>query len=66
MKVADLTVEELQTLIKKVVHEELRDLMTDPDKGLELTEEVQARLQASLASSDRIAFEEARKRLNLA
>ena len=65
MNVADLTVEELQTLIKKVVHEELRDLMTDPDKGLELTDEIRTRLQASLASSERISFEDVQRRLNL-
>jgi hypothetical protein len=66
MKVADLTVGELQTLIRKVVREELHDLITDPDKGLELTGEIQARLQASLGSSDRIPFDEVKSRLNLA
>ncbi|MGH8479116.1 MAG: hypothetical protein ACREXK_05960 [Gammaproteobacteria bacterium] len=66
MRVADLTVEELQTLIRKVVHEELQDIFADPDKGLELTDEIQARLQASLASSDRIRFEEVKGKLNLA
>ena len=66
MKVADLTVDELQTLIRKVVREELHDLITDPDKGLELTDEIQARFQASLASQDRIPFEEVKRRLNLA
>lgn len=66
MKVADLTVDELQVLIRKVVHEELQDIITDPDKGLELTDEIQARLQLSLASADRIPFEEIKDRLNLA
>lgn len=65
MKVADLTVDELQTLIRNIVHDELRDLMTDPDKGLELTDEIQTRLQASLASADRISFEDVQRRLNL-
>ena len=66
MKVADLTVDELQALIRKVVHEELQDIIADPDKGLELTDEIQARLQSSLSSSDRIPFEEVKNRLNLA
>lgn len=66
MKVADLTVDELQSLIRKVVHEELQDVITDPDKGLDLTSEIQARLQSSLSSSDRIPFEEVKSRLNLA
>lgn len=66
MKVADLTVEELRELISTVVHEELRVLMADPDKDLELTDEIQTRLQSSLASSDRISFEEVQTRLQLA
>jgi hypothetical protein len=66
MKVADLTVDELQALIRKVVHEELQDIIADPDKGLELTGEIQVRLQSSLGSSDRIPFEEVKSRLNLA
>lgn len=66
MKVADLTVDELQALIREVVHEELQDIIADPDKGLELNGDIQARLQASLASSDRIPFEEVKSRLHLA
>jgi hypothetical protein len=66
MKVADLTVDELQALIRKVVHEELQDIIADPDKGLELTGEIQARLRSSLGSCDRIPFEEVKSRLNLA
>lgn len=66
MKVVDLTVDELKTLIRNVVHEELRDLMIDPDKGLELTDEIQTRLQASLASSDRISFQDVQRRPHLA
>jgi hypothetical protein len=65
MKVTDLTVDELHMLIRKAVHEELCDLFTDPDKGLALTEEIQVRLQASLASQERIPFEEVKRRLNL-
>ena len=66
MKVADLTVDELQALIRKVVHEELQDIIADPDRGLELTGEIQARLQSSLGSSDRIAFEDVKSRPDLA
>lgn len=66
MKVADLTVDELQALIRKVVHEELQEIVADPDKGLALTDEIQARLQSSLAASERIPFEEVKRRLGLA
>jgi len=66
MKVADLTVDELQALIRKVVHEELQEIVADPDKGLALTDEIQARLQSPLAASERIPFEEVKRRLSLA
>jgi hypothetical protein len=36
MKVTDLNWDELQTLIREAVHEELRDLITDPDWGPQL------------------------------
>ena len=32
MKVADLTVEEHQALIKKTLHEELQELFADPER----------------------------------
>ena len=65
MKAADLTVDELQALIRKVVHEELQNLMTDPDQFLELSDEIKARLQLSLSSKDRISLREVKDRLNL-
>ena len=48
------------------MHEELQDIIADPDKGLELTGEILARLQSSLGSTDRIPFEEVKTRQNLA
>lgn len=66
MKAVDLTVEELRALIREVVQEELQDLVVDPDKGLELTDDIQARLRLSLGSSNRIPFEDVKNRLNLA
>ena len=65
MKAADLTVEELQTLIRKVVHEELQNIVTDPDKDQEITDEIKARLQLSLGSTDRTSLQEVKDRLKL-
>ncbi len=65
MKVAELTVEELKNLIKHAVQEELQRLLEDPDKGLELSTEIEERLQSSLASTARIPFPEAKRRLTL-
>ena len=65
MKVADLTVEELQALIKNTIHEELRKLFADPDTERELTQEMEARLAASLQTTERVPFEEVKRRYTL-
>lgn len=46
--VKDLTIEEFKEVIGEVVEEKLRQLLTDPDTGLELRPDVQARLQKDL------------------
>jgi hypothetical protein len=46
--VKDLSIEELRALIVDVVEETLRDLVGDPDAGLELRPEVRERLLKSL------------------
>lgn len=61
MKIADLTVKEFQTLIKNAIHEELKALLTDPDSGRELTQEMEARLTSSLQSTERVPFDEVKK-----
>ena len=65
MKIADLTVEERQALIKNAIHEELHAWLTHPDIGRELTQEMEARLASSLQSTERIPFEEVKRRYNL-
>lgn len=64
MKVADLSKEELKTLISEAVEEKFRELF-DPDYGLKLREEFVKRLKTSFASKERIAFEDVKKRLRL-
>ena len=53
MKVQDLTVEQLKTLIGEVVEEKLKELLGDPDWGMELREEVKERLKLSLKAAER-------------
>ncbi len=65
MKVTEMTVEELKNLIKHTVQEEFQRLLEDPDQDLELSTEIEKRLQSSLASTTRISFQEAKKRFNL-
>jgi hypothetical protein len=62
MRVADLTIEELRRIIKEILDEKFRELLFDPDEGLELKEEIEQRLRASLLSTERIPFEEVKER----
>ena len=48
-KVKDLTVDELKMLIEQTVEQKLLELLGDPDEGLELREEIIARLKRSIA-----------------
>lgn len=50
MKVKELTAEQLKNLVQEAVEETLEELIGDPDRGLELREEVKDRLRASLAA----------------
>ena len=65
MKVANMTVEELRILIKQAVQEELKEIFGDPDTGHMLRPEIEERIRASLASTERIPFDEVKKRLSL-
>ncbi|MGC9394825.1 MAG: hypothetical protein ACP5J4_08215 [Anaerolineae bacterium] len=49
-RVADMSVEELKTLIQETVTQTLLDLFRDPDEGLELREDFKSLLQQSLAA----------------
>jgi hypothetical protein len=46
--VARMTVEELRALIEEIVERKLRELLSDPDQGLELREEIVEQLRESL------------------
>jgi hypothetical protein len=65
MKLSDLTLEELRELVKGIVDDRLRELLGDPDLGMELGEAIRARLKQSLASSARITGEEVAEKLGL-
>ena len=65
MKISDLTLDELKELVKGIVDDRLRELLGDPDLGMELGETVRTRLKASLTSRERITGEEAAEKLGL-
>lgn len=49
--VADLTVDELKSLIREAVTQTILEIFGDPDEGLELREEIKDRLRPSLAAT---------------
>jgi len=46
--VAEMTEQELRALVGEVVQEKLAELVHDPDEGLDLTPEFQARLERQM------------------
>lgn len=69
MKLKELTVEQLKALIENTVEAKLQEYLGDPDEGLELREEIKARLRDSLAAVERgekgIPMEQVAKKLRL-
>lgn len=65
MKISDLTPEEFKSILREVLEEKFKEFFFDPDYGLELREEIEKRLNASLASKERISLEEVKERLGL-
>jgi len=49
-RVADLTVDEFKGLMREIVTETIQEMFNDPDEGLELREDMKAKLQHSLAA----------------
>ena len=52
-KVAELTVDELKHIIQEAMEQKLSEMLGDPDEGLELREEIKARLRRSLETERR-------------
>ena len=50
MKVKDLSVEQLKSIVQEAVQEKLEEMLGDPDIGLEVREEVKESLRNSLAA----------------
>ena len=65
MRLSDLTLEELKALVKGIVDDRLRELLGNPDLGMEMGEAIRARLKQSLASSARLTGEDVAEKLGL-
>lgn len=60
MKISDLSKEEFKIILGEVIEDKFRELF-DPDYGLELREDFAQRLESSIASKERIPFEDVKK-----
>lgn len=65
MRISDLSLDELKELVKGLVDDRIRDLLGDPDLGLELSDALRTRLKHSLASQTRVTGDEMADRLGL-
>lgn len=65
MDLSSLTPEQLKQLVQGLVDDRLRELIGDPDLGLELGEALRARLKASLERGKRLSGEELAEKLGL-
>ena len=63
MKISDLSLDELKELVKGLVDDRLRDLVGDPDLGLQLSDAIRTRLKHSLASEARLTGDEMAEKL---
>lgn len=65
MQISDLSLDELKELVKGLVDDRIRDLLGDPDLGLQLSDAVRTRLKNSLSSETRVTGDEMADKLGL-
>jgi hypothetical protein len=65
MDLSALTPTQFKQLVQGLVDDRLRELIGDPDLGIQLGEALRARLKASLAKGERLSGEEIAEKLGL-
>ena len=65
MDLAQLSYEQFKELVRGIVDDRLRELLGDPDLGLQLGDVLRARLKESLASKERLSGEDIADQLGL-
>ena len=65
MELSSLSASQLKELVRGLVDDRLRELIGDPDLGLELGEALRSRLKASLEKGDRLSGDELAEKLGL-
>ena len=65
MDLSALTATQFRELVQGLVDDRLRELIGDPDLGVQLGEAFRARLKASLSKGERLSGEEIAEKLGL-
>ncbi|HEY6973802.1 MAG TPA: hypothetical protein VI359_05810 [Nitrospiraceae bacterium] len=65
MDLSSLTLEQFRELVRGLVDDRLRELIGDPDLGLQLGDALRARLKASLVKGERLSGDELAEKLGL-
>jgi len=65
MNLSELSQNQFKDLVRGLVDDRLRELLGDPDLGLQPSDELRARLKASLSSMERLSGEDIAERLGL-
>jgi hypothetical protein len=65
MDISQLSQEQFKQLLHGMIDDRLRELLGDPDLGLQLGEGLRARLKKSLSSKERLSGEDVAEQLGL-
>jgi hypothetical protein len=65
MDLAQFSQEQLKELVRGIVDDRLRELLGDPDLGLQLGDGLRARLKESMSSTERLSGEDIANQLGL-
>jgi hypothetical protein len=65
MDLSQLSQEQFKELVRGIVDDRLRELLGDPDLGLQLGDDLRARLKESLSSKERLSGEDIANQLGL-
>jgi hypothetical protein len=65
MDISQLSQEQFKKLVHGMVDDRLRELLGDPDLGLQLGDGLRARLKESLSSKERLSGEDVAEQLGL-
>jgi len=65
MDLSQLSQEQFKELVRGIIDDRLRDLLGDPDLGLQLGDGLRARLKESLSNRERLSGEDIADQLGL-